>query len=131
MKLFELQSPIEVKELENQLDALMRSVGLDVVFTSHFIERMLGRDRAVTKEEIVGAFQKLKAKYKQRLLSAKKHPGYEAILKDFDSDLNVVFVIEPGDPTPELVNITMMQKDPNKFRTNMSGGDELKVGRVR
>jgi len=130
MKLFELQSNAEVQELENQLDQLMRSVGLDVEFTQHFVERLLGRDRSVSKEEIIDAFRKLKAKYKKRLLSAKKHPGYEAILKDFDNDLNVVFAIQNDVPEPNLVNITMMQKDPNTFRVNHSGGEELKVGRT-
>jgi hypothetical protein len=123
MKLFELQSPAEVVELERQLDALMRPVGLDVEFSRHFVERLLGRETRVTIEEVVEAFQKLKAKYKKRLLSAKKKPNYEAVLKDFSNDLNIVFGIRGG----ELVNITIKQKDPNRFHINIQGGEELKV----
>lgn len=123
MKLFELKSSQEVVELEAQLDALMRPVGLDVEFSRHFVERLLGRERNVTKEEIVQAFAKLKSKYKQRLLSAKKKPDYEAVLKDFGNDLNIVFGIKGG----ELKNITIKQKDPTQFHINMQGGDELKV----
>lgn len=123
MKLFELQSPDEVRELEAQLDALMRTVGLDVEFSRHFIERLLGREQRVTQEEVINAFAKLKSKYKKRLLSAKKKPGYEAVLKDFSNDLNIVFGIRGG----ELMNITIKQKDPASFRLNKQGGDELRV----
>ena len=131
MKLFELQSSAEVQALEQQLDQLMSTVGLDVEFTRHFIERLLGRDRSVTVQEVVDTFAKLKQKYKQRLKSAKKKPGYNAILKDFDNDLNVVFEIKPSDPTPQLINITVMRKDPASFAANVRGGEELKVGRQR
>lgn len=123
MKLYELQSPDEVRELEAQLDALMRPVGLDVEFSRHFVERLLGREQRVTIEEIVGAFAKLKGKYKKRLLSAKKKPDYEAVLKDFSNDLNIVFGIRGG----EMKNITIKRKDPNTFRLNIQGGDELRV----
>lgn len=123
MKLFELQSPEELVELEAQLDALMRPVGLDVEFSQHFIERLLGRERRVTKDEIIQSFAKLKNKYKNRLLAAKKKPNYEAVLKDFGTDLNVVFGIRGG----ELVNVTIKRKDPNTFHINTKGGEELKV----
>lgn len=123
MKLVELQTPDEVRELEAQLDALMRTVGLDVEFSRHFIERLLGREQHVTQEEVINAFAKLKNKYKKRLLSAKKKPGYEAVLKDFSNDLNIVFGIRGG----ELINITIKQKDPATFRLNKQGGDELRV----
>ena len=123
MKLLELASPAEVTELEKQLDNLMRPVGLDVEFSRHFIERILGREKRVTIEEVVKAFAKLKSKFKRRLLSAKKKPNYEAVLKDFGSELNIVFGISGG----ELTNITIKRKDPNTFHANAKGGEELKV----
>lgn len=123
MKLFELKTPDEVTELERQLDALMRPVGLDVEFSRHFIERILGREQRVTIDEVVNAFAKLKNKYKKRLLSAKRKAGYEAVLKDFGNDLNIVFGIQGG----ELTNITIKRKPPASFHINTSGGDELRV----
>lgn len=129
MKLYELQTPAEVNALEQQLDHLMSTVGLDVEFSRHFIERLLGREQPVTVPEVVDAFNKLKKKYKRKLLSAKKKPGYEAVLKDFDNDLNIVFGIKAGAPTPQLVNITIMKKQPDTFKANVRGGEELKVGR--
>lgn len=123
MKIFELVQPAEVIELERQLDKLMRPVGLDVEFTRHFVERLLGRERRVTIEEVVAAFKKLKAKFKRRLLSAKKKPNYEAVLKDFGSDLNIVFGIKGN----QLNNITIKRKNPDSFHPNAKGGEELKV----
>ena len=129
MKLYELQSPAELRSLEAHLDDLMRPVGLDVEFSKHFVERLLGRDRSVTAAEVIDAFSKLKQKYKQKLKSYKKKPGQRAILKDFDNDLNVIFGIQParGSELPDLVNITIMRKDPNEFQTDtpMGSGEEL------
>ena len=123
MKLYELQKPAEVRELEQRLDDIMYPVGLDVSFSNHFVERLLGREKPVTIDEIVTAFAKLKRRYKKKLLAAKKMPGYEAVLKYFDNDLNIVFGIKGGD----MMNITIKQKDPAAFHINTKGGEELRV----
>lgn len=123
MRLFELQSPTEVIELEKQLDSLMRPVGLDVEFSRHFIERLLGREKRVTVAEVIASFAKLKKKYKKRLLAAKKVPDYEAVLKDLSTDLNIAFAINGN----ELTNITIKRKNPTSFHLNHKGGDELTV----
>jgi hypothetical protein len=130
MKLFELKSPAELIELESQLDQLMYSVGLDVEFSNHFKERLLGRDRMITIPEIVDAFKKLKKKYKRKLLQYKKTPSGRKFLKDFDNDLNVIFEIEPGEKLPQLINITIMKKPPGTFRSTTPSGtsEELPVG---
>jgi len=128
MKLFELKSTAEVIELEKQLDKMFATLGLDVQFTRHFIERILGRERDVTVQSILHSFDQLKRKYKSRLLGAKKNPGYSAVLRDFDQDLNIVFGIKPTASGHELTNITIKRKDPATFVTNTSGGDDLKVG---
>lgn len=131
MKLYELASSAEVNALEQQLDQLMAPVGLDVEFSRHFVERLMGREEPVSVGEVVDAFSKLKRKYKQKLLGAKKRPGYEAILKDFDTDLNIVFGVKVGQPLPQLVNITIKKKDPGTFKANVKGGEELTVGQRR
>lgn len=128
MKLYELQSPAEVTELENQLDRLMYPLGIDVRFSRHFVERLLGREKPVTVEEVVSSFAKLKKRYKKKLMQYKKNPkGNSKIIKDFDNELNVIFNVEQrGGNMPELVNITLMKKDPNKFRTvTPSGSGEV------
>lgn len=123
MKLFELQSPAEVQELENLLDDLMRPVGLDVEFSRHFIERLLARESKVTIDEIRSSFAKLKQRYKKRLLHAKKVKGYQAVLKDFSNELNIVFAIKGG----EMTNITMMRKNPRNFLSSNFGSEDLEV----
>lgn len=124
MKLVELQQPAELTELEAQLDKMFSTLGLDVRFSRHFIERILGRERRVTMDEVVQSFGMLKQKYKKRLLSAKRKGNYEAILKDFQHDLNTVFAIDGGNMTL----VTVKAKDPSQFVTNREGGDELRVG---
>lgn len=124
MKLYELQSPNEVVHLEQLLDRLFYPLGLDVKFTAHFIERLLGREQRVTIDEITKAFQELKSRYKTRLIAAKRKPNYEAILKDLSNDLNIVFGIKGN----QLVNITIKQKDPSSFVANVRGGEEFVVG---
>lgn len=129
MKLLELQSPAEITQLEQQLDQMFSTLGLDVEFSRHFVERLLGRERGVTGQDVLASFDNLKKKYKQRLLAAKKQNKYEAILKDFDRDLNIVFGIRNTKQGPELINITIKRKNPDEFHANASGGDELTVGR--
>ena len=114
----ELKSSAEVRELESQLDHMFSTLGLDVEFTNHFVERLLGREKSITIDEIRTAFEKLKKKYKNKLLKAKKQGQVRSALQDFDTDLNVVFTIEPdkqGDGY-DLVNLTVMRLPPEKFR---------------
>jgi hypothetical protein len=110
----ELQGNAEVIELEARLDKMFSTLGLDVEFSRHFIDRILGRDESVTIETVTASFEKMKKKYKKKLLSAKKQDNWKAILKDFTEELNVVFVVE-GD---ELKAITIMNVDPDKFYGN-------------
>lgn len=124
MKLFELQSPAEVIELNNQLSHMFKTLGLRVHFSTHFVERLLGRERRVTIEEIVNAFAQLKARYKHRLLKAKKLGKYEGVIQDFSNELNIVFGIQ-GD---QLNNITVMTKNPVNFGMDTHGGEVFRVG---
>lgn len=114
----------ELVELERQLDKMFSTLGLDVEFTRHFIERLMGREKRVTTDEILAAFQKLKSKYKRQLLKAKKQDAGPGALQDFDSDLNVLFAITPDKKNNEydLVNITVKRKDPNEFHTDTPSG---------
>lgn len=123
MLLNELKQPSEVTELENQLDTMFKSLGLDIEFSRHFIERILKRERKITIKDVTSSFEKLKKKYKKRLLSAKKKDNYEAVLKDFSNDINIVFAIN----SDELKAITIKSKDPKQFHISKEGGDELKV----
>lgn len=124
MKLYELQSPGEILELDRELDKLMRPFGLDVVLTKHFKERILGRDKSVTVDEVRAAFATMKQKYHERIMKAKKEGGMEAVLKDFGNDLNVAFLINNKD---DLITKTIMRKDPRQFKTSNFDSEVLNV----
>lgn len=111
MKLMELTSKAEVIDLDKRLDKMFMSLGLNVEFSRHFVDRLLGREKRITEEELLSSFLKLKKKWKKKLLKAKKEGNFKAVLKDFDNDVNVVFAIK----NDELNNITVMKKDPTVF----------------
>lgn len=130
MKLYELQAQSEVHALESKLDALMAELDIDVSFSRHFVERLLGREQQVSQEEIVASFDKLKSKYKNKLEVAKGKGNYKALLKDLDQELNIAFALRPPRHENELAdlkNITIMRK--RDFRTdNEPGSEVLSVG---
>ncbi len=122
--LIELQSPREVNTVEQQLDNLFADMGIDVEFSQHFIERLLGREESVTPEEIEHAFVKLKKMHGNKLMNANEHGGMKAVLKDFQNSLNIVFDLKNN----TLTNVTVMKKPPNSFKSsNFKGQNELKV----
>jgi hypothetical protein len=129
--LLELQSDNEITMLDHELDKLFRPLGIDVRFTNHFKERLLGRERKVTGDEVYQTFQRLREKYNDKLKHAKKTGDYTAVLKDFSNELNIVFSI---DNPHQLDAITIMQKDPSQFHVNTrnsQGAQELRVGKMR
>jgi hypothetical protein len=117
--------------LDHELDKLFRPLGIDVRFTNHFKERLLGRERKVTGDEVYQTFQRLREKYNDKLKHAKRTGDYTAVLKDFSNELNIVFAIN----NPERLDaITIMQKDPSQFHVNTrnsQGAQELRVGKMR
>ena len=122
--LMELQSPAEVKQLKQYLDQMFGEMGFDVNLTNHFVERILGRERSVTMDEVTGAFEKLKAKYGERLMQAKETDRYVGILKDFATSLNIVFELKDD----KMNQVTIIRKSPNQFQSrDFPGGQQLKV----
>ena len=119
----ELQSPAELNVLHNRLEDMFKDLGLHVGFTTHFVERLLGREQKVQVKEILSAFGKLKTKYRAKLEQAKESGELEGIIKDFGRDLNIVFAIND----PNLEAITVMRKDPHQFHVNNAGGVEFRV----
>lgn len=119
----ELHSPAELNLLHNKLQEIFKDLGLNVQFSQHFVERLLGREQKVQAREIVSAFGKLKTKYRAKLEQAKETGDFEGIIKDFGRELNIVFAIDD----PNLEAITVMRKDPHHFHVNNAGGVEFKV----
>ncbi len=102
---------------------VFHNFGLNVhpIFTSHFEERLWGRETAATPQEIVQTFAKGLRKYGERIRERLKTTGeFKATLKDFTSKLNIVFALEKSAKTPRpdkynLYCITLMRKPPKLF----------------
>lgn len=123
----------DLYDAEHVIEWLFKDLNLDVVWTTHFTDRALGREFNIQKSEVINAFRKMKQKYGARLSYARdKHKEFIAVLKDLATDLNIPFSVDFSHEDPKnhkykLRGITIMRKDPNKFRMNISGGQELRV----
>lgn len=135
MKLQDLyEMPMQdLRDAEYVIEYLFKDLGLDVVWSTHFKDRVQGREDNVTKFELIEAFKKMKQKYGDRLRTARDdHQHFVGVLKDLATELNIPFAIDfdRGNPLKNkyiLRGITIMRKDPNRFVANVSGGAELKV----
>jgi len=111
-------TPSELKRLEGELDNLFQSVGVDVEFTSHFLDRVNdernGKD--ITIEELRNIFKKIYSQYKDQLVKYKD--GFEAVFRNNPTDINIPFVIGWDNKNNELdlINKTVMRK--KNFQTS-------------
>lgn len=105
-------------QLEKTLDALFRKIGMDVSFTKHFLDR-INDDRngeQIKVREIRDLFRKEFAKYKDAFKGM--DDGYQALLKDIETNVNIPFVIRWDERNKEfdIVAKTVMRK--KNFKTS-------------
>jgi Skp family chaperone for outer membrane proteins len=103
----------DLKALEKVLDKLFATVGLDIEFSKHFVER-LNHDRnkeQITIEELRSLFQKTYQKYAKDIV--KKEVDWQAVLKDLQSKINIPFVLvwDKKNNELDLVAKTVMRKN--------------------
>ena len=102
----------DLNNLEKYADRLFQSVGIDVEFTKHFLERAndIRNKRQITFTELVELFRKTYQKYGRKI--AELGDGAEAVINDMKSDLNMPFVLDWKKRTQELDLIakTIMRK---------------------
>ena len=99
-------------QLEKTLDTLFRKIGMDVSFTKHFLDR-INDDRngeQIKVREIRDLFRKEFAKYKDTFKGM--DDGYQALLKDIETNVNIPFVIRWDERNKEfdIVAKTVMRK---------------------
>ena len=104
--LVEMSMP-EIRDLDGRLDALFSKLGIDVVFSTHFSERLQGRERDIEPQEVYDAFVKFLRKYGAEVYSSKTMSG---VLKDVSDDINIPFSIEMKGGGKKLHTITVMRK---------------------
>ena len=99
-------------KLEQYLDQLFSKLGMDVQFTSHFLDRANdARNKThITLKELAILFKDAYIKYGKRI--AQMGPDAEAVIKDMRSDINVPFVLNWDSRNKELdlVAKTVMRK---------------------
>lgn len=105
-------------KLESYLDQLFASLGVDVEFTRHFLDRAndARNQQPITLKELAILFKDAYNKYGKRI--AQMGPDAEAVIKDMRSDVNVPFVLDWDSANQELDLIakTVMRK--KDFRTS-------------
>lgn len=138
MLLYEFDKPVEseitqaqLDLLEKYLDKLFAAANLDVEFTRHFIDRVNDeRNRKqITINELRQIFTKAYKRYAQGRGIAGYGPGFEAVLKDMMSDVNLPFVLKLDRKNKELDLIakTIMRKKNFKSNPRTGGGKILPV----
>jgi len=108
----------ELRKLETLLDQLFDKIGVDIVFTRHFMDRVndVRNSREIEIEELRDIF--LKAYRKYSTYFPKMRPDIEAVLTDLQSQLNIPFVMKWDKRNSEfdLVSKTVMRK--KNFKTS-------------
>ena len=114
--LFELQDEQEMREVESHLSQMFRDMGVNrVIFTAHGgRDRVLGRNADVTQQELSELFFKFKKMHAPKVHSEiEKRGRFQAVIKDYKSNLNVVIDFTQNDG--EMRIVTLERKPPNKF----------------
>jgi hypothetical protein len=108
----------ELMQLEQMLDKMYASLGIDVEFTRHFLDRVNDprNRRQITISELAKLFKEQYHKHGKRI--AQLGPDAQAVLKDLSTNVNLPFVLDWNRQTQELELIakTVMRK--KNFRTS-------------
>jgi glycogen debranching enzyme len=106
----------QLKELEKYADGLFNELGLDVVFTKHFKDRVndIRNGQPITYNELKALF--LKAYLRAGEQISELPVETEAVLKDLSSNLNAPFKIQDapddaGHTENDMVMKTIMKKE--------------------
>lgn len=103
---------IMLDTLEKHLDKMFSSVGIDVEFTRHFLDRVNdNRNKTqITLKELAILFKDAYNKYGKQI--AQMGPDAEAVIKDMRSDVNLPFVLnwDSSNQELDLVAKTVMRK---------------------
>ena len=114
----EALSKKDLDEVERAADKLFAKVGIDVVFSSHFIKRVndiRNKNRPISGAELVRIFKLTYKKYGKKIPELGEEG--ESVLFDINSNLNIPFILHWDDKNQEfdMVSKTVM-RTPN-FRS--------------
>lgn len=106
-------SKSDLDYVERVADKLWSNFGIDVEFTTHFLDRVNDprNGKQITVDELVRLFNAEYYDYAERV--AAMNDNDEAVMKDLFTKLNLPFVIDDkddADPEKDLVAKTIMRK---------------------
>ena len=109
----------ELKEVEDFADKLFEGLGIDIVFTNHFYERLNDprNGKQITDVELKEMFNDIFLKIGDDL--AEMQIDTEAVINDVSSRLNIPFILVYDSKNNEVdfVSKTIMRKYDFKSRT--------------
>ena len=115
------QSQKEIKksdldQIEKYADRLFASLGIDVEFTRHFLDRVNDSRnvKQITPAELTRLFKQSYKRHGKTI--AKLGPDAEAVINDMKTDINMPFVLNLKGGELELVAKTVMRK--KNFKTS-------------
>jgi hypothetical protein len=105
-------TPALLKKLEFYVDKLFATLGMDVEFTRHFLDRVNDprNIKPITIQELALLFKKTYSKWGKKI--AQLGPDAQAVIKDMSTDINMPFVLnwDPRNRELDLVAKTVMRK---------------------
>ena len=110
-------SKSQLDSIEAYADKLFAKLGIDIEFTKHFLDRVNDKRniKPISVPELVGMFKRLHRKHGKPL--SKVDDDFNAVVKDFNSNINIPFAINVTDDDIEMYAKTVMRKKDFKTST--------------
>src|SRR6056300_989772 len=107
----------DLDAVEKYADRLYQSVGIDVEFTRHFLDRVndARNKKQITVAELIRLFKQSYKKYGKKI--AALGPDAEAVLNDMQTDVTMPFALKWDGKELDLIAKTVMRK-PNFATSN-------------
>ena len=107
----------QLDSIEQYADNLFAKLGIDIEFTKHFLERVNDErnKKPITTAELIGMFKRLHKKHGKPL--SKIDNDFDAVVKDFNNNINIPFAINVTPNDIDLVAKTVMRKKDFKTST--------------
>lgn len=100
----------DLDSIEKYADRLYKSVGIDIEFTRHFLDRVNDErnKKQITVAELIRMFKQSRKTHGKKI--AQLGPDAEAVLNDMQTDVNMPFVLKWDGKELDLIAKTVMRK---------------------
>ena len=115
--LLEAVSQGELNQVEKYLDKIWGSVGIDIEFTRHFMDRVndARNGKPINPAELIKIYRQIYKKYGKPI--SQIPDGVNILLKDMSTDINVPVVLRWNGKELEMIAKTIMRKKNFKSST--------------